>query len=87
MIKDVYFTLRTGFNVRLAVEETMLAGDIKKLLNSTKLTHFKPETMKFICNGKVINDHEYLPDDTNMVALAIIPIKYDNHIASETILN
>jgi|TARA_X000000368_G_C22833466_1_gene624390 hypothetical protein len=87
MIKDVYFTLRTGFKVRLAVEETMLVGNIKHLLHSTKLTHFKPETMKFICDGKIINDYEYLPNDTTIVALAIVPIKSNNSTSCETILN
>ena len=50
MVKDVYFTLRTGFHVRLPVEETAVVGDIKQTLHKTKLTHFKPENMKFICN-------------------------------------
>ena len=87
MIKDVYFTLRTGFKVRLAVEEDMLVGDIKKTLNSTKLTYFKPETMKFICNGKIIHDNEVLPIDITLVALAIVPIKNNNDLSHETILN
>ena len=83
MIKDVYFTLRTGFKVRLAVEEDMLVGDIKKTLNSTKLTHFKPETMKFICNGKVLNDNEVLPHDITLVALSIISIKNNNDLSHQ----
>ena len=87
MIKDVYFTLRTGFRVRLAVEEDMLVGDIKKHLNSTKLTHFQPETMKFICNGKIIDDNEILPSDTTLVALAIVPVKNNNDLSCKNILN
>tara|TARA_B100001758_G_C18073094_1_gene434266 strand:+ start:211 stop:474 length:264 start_codon:yes stop_codon:yes gene_type:complete len=87
MIKDVYFTLRTGFRVRLAVEEDMLVGDIKKTLNLTKLTHFKPETMKFICDGKIVNDNEVLPNDITLVALAIVPIKNNNALSCENILN
>ena len=87
MIKDVYFTLRSGFRVRLAVEEDMLVGDIKKILNLTKLTHFKPETMKFICNGKVVNDNEVLPTDATLVALAIISIKSNNDLSCKNILN
>tara|TARA_B100000963_G_scaffold202639_1_gene176413 strand:+ start:488 stop:745 length:258 start_codon:yes stop_codon:yes gene_type:complete len=83
MIKDVYFTLRTGFKVRLAVEEDMLVGDIKKTLNSTKLTHFKPETMKFICNGKVLNDNEVLPHDITLVALSIVSIKNNNDLSHQ----
>ena len=72
MVKDVYFTLRTGFHVRLSVEETAVVGDIKQTLHRTKLTHFKPEMMKFICNGKVLNNNEIIPPDTNLIALAII---------------
>ena len=87
MIKDVYFTLRTGFRVRLAVEEDMLVGDIKKPLNSTKLTHFQPETMKFICNGKIIDANEILPSDTTLVALAIVPVKNNNDLSCKNILN
>jgi len=87
MIKDVYFTLRTGFRVRLTVEEDMLVGDIKKTLNLTKLTHFKPETMKFICDGKIVNDNEVLPNHITLVALAIVPIKNNNVLSCENILN
>ena len=87
MIKDVYFTLRTGFRVRLAVEENMLVGDIKKTLNSTKLTHFQPETMKFICNGKIVNDNEILPSDTTLVALSIVPTKNTNDLSRKNVLN
>mgnify|MGYP001439113978 FL=1 len=87
MIKDVYFTLRTGFRVRLAVEENMLVGDIKKTLNLTKLTHFQPETMKFICNGKIVNDNEILPSDTTLVALAIVPTKNTNDLSRKNVLN
>lgn len=79
MIKDVYFTLKTGFIIRIAVEETTLAGDIKNILYQTKLSHFKPESMKFICNGIVINDNECLPSNTTLVALAIVPINNHNH--------
>lgn len=72
MVKDVYFTLRTGFHVRLPVEETAVVGDIKQTLHKTKLTHFKPENMKFICNGKVLNDNETIPSNETLIALAII---------------
>ena len=37
MVKDVYFTLRTGFHVRLSVEETAVVGDIKQTLHKTTL--------------------------------------------------
>ena len=65
----------------------MLVGDIKKTLNSTKLTHFQPETMKFICNGKIIDDNEILPSDTTLVALAIVPVKNNNDLSCKNILN
>lgn len=81
MVKDIYFTLRTGFTIRIAVEENTIAADIKKMLYHTKLSHFKPETMKFICNGIVINDHECLPSNTTLVALAII--KSNNDVKHE----
>jgi len=71
MVKDIYFTLRTGFHVRLSVEETTVVGDIKHTLHRTKLTHFKPENMKFICNGKLLNNNEIIPPDITLIALAI----------------
>ena len=83
MVKDIYFTLRTGYTIRIAVEETTIAGDIKKILHSTKLTHFKPEIMKFICDGIVINDHECIPSTSTLVALAIVPVNSRNHISCE----
>lgn len=87
MNKDVYFTLRTGFFVQLAVQENTLVGDIKNILHRTKLTHFKPENMKFICNGNVINNHEFLPNDATIVALAIIPTKNTYSTSRENVLN
>ena len=78
MVKDVYFTLRTGFHVRLSVEETAVVGDIKQTLHRTKLTHFKPENMKFICNGKVLNNNEIIPPDSTLIALCINQNIYSN---------
>ena len=57
------------------------------MIKDVYFTHFQPETKKFICNGKIIDDNEILPSDTTLVALAIVPVKNNNDLSCKNILN
>lgn len=73
MRKSVIFHLKTGFKIPITISDKNTIYQIKQYLHTTTLSHFPIETMKFICEGKILSNEDYLPYNCTVIALDIIP--------------
>ena len=73
------FMLITGFKQKITIENTASVLEIKERLHNHYFSHFPIKTMKFIANGKEINNYENIPNDISTIMLAIIPITCNEH--------
>lgn len=84
MRKSVIFHLKTGFKIPITISDNNTIYQIKQYLHTTTLSHFPIETMKFICEGKILSNNEYLPYNCEIIALDIIPTQSKTNNTSET---